>query len=85
MSETPGKCGVPVHSSIDIQVTTYGLLVVHVDLVSELYLPIYCQVAPPTEYCPKRESVRDGQSTWAVCKTRKLGRLSIYWTLSPTR
>jgi hypothetical protein len=56
------------------------LMAVHVDLVGALYQPAYCQVAPPTGYCPKRESVRDRQSMWGSVgdTSRKLERLSFY-------
>jgi hypothetical protein len=36
VSETWGKCGIPIHISVDIQATTYSLMAVHRDLVRGL-------------------------------------------------
>jgi hypothetical protein len=41
MSETQGEYQVQIHSSVDIQVTKYGLTAVHVDLAGALYQPVY--------------------------------------------
>jgi hypothetical protein len=53
----------------DVQVTTYSLMSVHMDLIGGLYWPAYCQVAPPTGYCPRKELVRDGRSVWGSVLT----------------
>jgi hypothetical protein len=37
VSETQIECGVPILSSVDIQVTTYSLTAVHMDLIGGLY------------------------------------------------
>jgi hypothetical protein len=36
MSETQEECGVPIHSSIGSQVTIFGLMAVHKNLVGGL-------------------------------------------------
>jgi hypothetical protein len=64
MSETWGECGVPIHSSVDTQATTYSLLAVHEDLVRGFHPSAYCQVAPPSGSRHTRELVGEGRNAW---------------------
>jgi hypothetical protein len=51
---------------------------VHRGWVEELHRAAFCQVSPPTGYCPTREFIGDGWSAWGSVwdTSRKLGRLS---------